>query len=655
MTLPQYHLVPTDEKSALPAYDSPHSPIDEKDLDVRVLHPASIGLVVDRSTIFQATKSKVQGLSKLKKALIALAVVWFTLIIANKSGFKAHHHGSRHGHHGDDPVTWREATGDHHGRPHFGAFGPDGHPDPAFGGDKDCVKRPTYPVDLADDLEITPTVYGTAVTRTDEEGMIVNSANATFSVPISRGKIFDLKFDGIDGEVVVSRSDVSSESPETAEAEIIVESTSVDQPAGVVFKSTYKLSQLTITPDEQTTSHKVHLVLPAHASRLRTLSITSSKSLDFKIDDSALDVEFNHVFLRSDLGDINVPAISGGFVELETLTGSVGGTYNVSRGLAIRTLSKDIDAKVHVLPPWQGPSRPPPPHKGGDKDKRPPPPPHKGGEKDKRPPPPPEDGHKGKRPPPPPPPPGHDDEPEHDHEHDKDELDREPGHEHEHKKRKEKHHKKHKHEKKHKDKHHKKHKHHEREHEHEHEHEHHDRPSWIMSLFSSHQPHPPPPPPPPPPGPRPVFIGVSSISGNVNLTILSQDVWTSSEIKADTKVANVSIVHAESFRGNYEVSTLKGSFNVSIPETYKDHKIVDEGVSETGGFRSGIVGYKRPEGEEPPHVPDTPNKGPGDPPRHAPGFPRPGTPGGPEDLPPPPKGHSRVFAHADIGDVKVTL
>ncbi|WVF66599.1 hypothetical protein IAT40_001339 [Kwoniella sp. CBS 6097] len=646
MTLPQYHPVPADEKAALPPYETASTAIDivdEKGIDVRIVHPASIGLLVDRSTIFQTTKSKVKGLSKLNKALIALAIVWFTLIIANKAGSKAHHH---HGHHDDHLVHWREFADSARG-PGLDTFGPDSH----YNGEK----PPTYPADLADDLELTPTVYGTAVTYTNEDGLNMNSANATFAIPISRGKIFDLNFAGIDGEVIVSRSDVTSEGGENARAEIIVESTSLAQPAGVIFRSAYKLSQLIISPDQQTTSHKVHLVLPAQASRLRTLSVTSTKSLDFKIDDSALDVEFNHVFLRSDLGDINVPAISGGFVELETLTGSIGGTYNVSRGLAIRTLTKDIDAKVHVLPPWQGPSRPPPPHKGGEKDRRPPP--HKGGEKDKRPshhdggdedrrpPPPPEDGDREKRPPPPP-------HPKHDgeHEHDDDEDHRR---EHDHKKRKEKHHKKHKHEKKHKSKHHKKDKHHQD--DHEHKHAHHDRPSWVMSLFSSHKSHPPPPPPPPPPGPHPVFIGVSSISGNVNLTILSQDVWTSSEIKADTKVANVSVTHAESFRGIYEVSTLKGSYNVSIPESYKDHKVVDEGVSETGGFRSGIVGYKRPEGEQPPHVPDTPNKGPGDPPRHAPGFPRPGTPGGPEDLPPPPKGHSRVFAHADIGDVRVTL
>ncbi|WVW81318.1 hypothetical protein I302_103309 [Kwoniella bestiolae CBS 10118] len=655
-SLPTYHPVPTDEKSAVDFYR------DEENVDVSKIHPASVGSPT-AAYIPQIIESTKKPLSKWKKALLALAVVWFTFTVFGHIG--RHGHGHKHG-----VSQWRGQAG----KDGFTPCGGDG-----FGRSQE------------DEMTVVPTVYGTALALEDNQ----QTANATFSIPLSRRKTFNLNFKGAEGNVIISKSEVTPQDDERS-AQIIVESTYEGDVEGVEMRSGEWADELVVSSNEMN-NHKIYLILPSSETRVRSsLFISSSKSLNFEIDPSAQGITFRDLKLHSESGDINVPSLVGSKVELETTTGAVGGVYNVSKALILKTVTGNISAAVHVLPPWDGPSRRPPPPHGGDKHK-----------------------------------PKHDDDKHRPKHHDDDDDEEEEHH--------------HKHHKKSKSKHHKKRSHH---HHKKDEHSKQKKRSWFSSLFSSHPP--PPPPPPGPPPPEPAFIGATSITGSVNLTILSQGSYTSSEIRASSTSNNVTIQHAENFRGFYDISTSIGQYNVSIPEKYKDHHILTTGVTETGGFEHGLVGFKRPKGEEPPkkklppggdervkrewddevyedeafegeypppppgppkgehppppppphgppkgeHPPPPPHGPPGGelpppPPPHGPpggehppppppppgppkgdhppppppgGDHRPppphGPPGGPPrgpHLPPPPPGHSRVFAHADIGNVQIVL
>ncbi|WVR03140.1 hypothetical protein IAU60_000130 [Kwoniella sp. DSM 27419] len=646
--LPLYQAIPRDEKhadQATPMEKYTDADPNDEGFDPRVHHPASIG-GQNLALANRGLRAKTPGLSKAKKALLALGLLWFSFIVTRKIG-------SNHGHH----KHWR--PGHSLGRHEL-----------YNGYEYDPEVIDMWPGQVGgDEDEITsvPTIYGEPKTFIIED-QALSSANASFPVTLKCHRSFDILFDGIDGQVVLSRSDVKT-TDEDSVAEVIVETTydatGASDELGVEMVTRLSGNELTFEPRSGVVSQRVHVRLPMDFRRRPGLSVTSTKSLNFVVDPSAMDVEFDRLAIRSDLGDLSLEQVRAAELELETINGTIGGTYNVSRALVIRTLTGDIDAQVHVLPPWNGPSRRPPQGEEPGRPRSPDGPKH--GESGD-----PDDAE------------GHDDNDDDDAE---DDYNLE---------KRGKHHKKHGHDKhkkkdKHRD-HHEERKHH-GDHD-DHDEDHHHVAHWftLSWLFGKkhghehppvpphpphkphhpHEPHHPPPPPhgphhphdphhrhprPPhgPPGPHPVFIGAFSTIGRVNLTILSQDVWTSSEVKAFTKVANVSVVHAETFRGTYELGTFKGNLTVDVPEKYKDHKVVDEGVTETGGWQVGIVGYKRPEGETPPDVPDTPNKGPGDPPKPGPGMPPPGSPDGPEDRPPPPKGHSRVTAHTDIGNVRIVL
>ncbi|WRT63258.1 uncharacterized protein IL334_000161 [Kwoniella shivajii] len=600
VALPTYHPIPTDEKYS----DDPRQQSDE--FDSKVYHPASIGLIVGQPE--QAKNHR--NVSKIRKALLALIVFYFSFVTITKlgkhvSGRRGHGHKHEHGEFKDvgsindhtyshDHDAWSEV------RP--------------CNGMKDTQKE---------EFTIIPTAYGDAMNIEDEQ----RTANASFAIPFNKKNAFNINFNGLHGNVIVSRSDVSSQGERHAPTAVIVESTFENDVQGVEMKHNEWANELTIN-SEDLAEHVVHIILPARKNKISSLSVTSTKTLNFVLDSSAQDVVFKHLSLKSESGDINVPALKGGKVELETTTGAVGGTYNVSKALILKTITGDIKAGVHVLPPWNGPHHRPP-HKNESAIDR----------------------------------------PEHKFKHDDHHHHQEEKHEHKHKGQR---------------------------------HDHHKSPksrSWLASLFSKRPEH-------PHHGPEPVFIGAFSTTGSVNLTILSQGNYTSSVIRSFTKTNNVSIQHAENFRGFYRIGTFVGEYEVEVPEKYKTQHVLKEGTSETGGFQEGLVGFKRPHGQEPPKrkeppskgkrdeiedeievdwldiaedgpqgpphkghkghkgpqgPPSPPHKGPGGPP-HPPhkgpgGPPHPPHrgPGGPHHPPPPPPGHSRVFAHTDIGSVQVIL
>ncbi|WWD06289.1 hypothetical protein V865_004379 [Kwoniella europaea PYCC6329] len=526
-SLPIYHQVPTDEKSAVDFYH------DEQ--DISKIHPASIGNGAIRLPTEADLEKKKKVLPKWKKALVALALVWFTYTVFGHIGGKGHGH-----HHGVDQWKGYE-------------YGSKDVFSPCHGDDKFAPQE--------DELKVVPTVYGTTISLEDNRQI----ANASFSIPLHRRKAFNVHFGpNVDANIIISKSEITlQDDEESAQGQIIVESSYENEHdvKGVEMKSGKWFDELSISA-EGSINHKVHLILPSSKSFISSpISISSAQSLNFEIDSSASGITFRDLKLKSDSGDINVPSIVGSRVELESTTGTVGGIYNVSKALILKTVTGNIDAKVHVLPPWNGPSRrPPPPHGGDDKHK---PKHHKDDDDEQKP------KHHA-----------HDD-----HDDDEDEEDEEGHQEREHR-------------------HHKKSKHHKKRQHHKKRHDKHSKRSWLSSLLSPFAKPPPPPPGPPgppgPPPPKPAFIGANSIKGSVNITILSQGSYTSSEIRASSTSNNVTIQHAENFRGFYDISSSIGKYNVSVPEKYKDHHVLTVGETEHGGFQHGLVGFKRPKGEKPP-------------------------------------------------------
>ncbi|TYJ57470.1 hypothetical protein B9479_001787 [Cryptococcus floricola] len=352
MSLPVYHQVPADEKRPL-------SPVSDDEFDPRQVHPASIGLRVGGGSVAQRAKDKYANMSKMKKALVALAVVWFTLIIAQKTaaGFSGPHHHGRHHHH----------QGPEFGMEQWGNFdGPEGRPLPPMEfGHHGVHPHHHQPEDLA----VIETVYGEASVVGE-----ATAAKASFPIHLGRGNHLDLDFKG-EGKLVVSRTAEETEGPIV---NVVVESTWTGEVEGVEMKSDERSHALSVESSESS-SHIVHLVLSAKQDKLPSISIRSSKDIDLTIDPSAQDVRFKHLSLKTDSGNINLSEVVAGKLDAETISGNVGGTFNVSRAIIFKTVTGDIDATVNVQPLF-----PPPPHHNGTHS-HPPPPPHKGGKGEHKP------------------------------------------------------------------------------------------------------------------------------------------------------------------------------------------------------------------------------------------------------------------------------
>lgn len=118
--LPVYHSVPTDEKR-------PISPtVETGEFDPRYVHPAAIGFeglhVGTPRNTFQVAKDKYTGLSKVKKALVVLAVVWFALAISHQAARLTggrHHHAHHHASTEFDVKQWRDHSFHRFGHPAF--------------------------------------------------------------------------------------------------------------------------------------------------------------------------------------------------------------------------------------------------------------------------------------------------------------------------------------------------------------------------------------------------------------------------------------------------------------------------------------------------------------------------------------------------------
>ncbi|WWD22727.1 hypothetical protein CI109_107220 [Kwoniella shandongensis] len=635
--LPVYHSVPTDEKRAIADSELGFDSVTTTPFDSRKYHPASIGILQrsdeqeDGRTYITRAKDGYRGLSKVKKALVALAVVWFTLAAAHKTANFVTSAGHRH-HHDRHEDKWIEysmngVVYDRQRPSHLPDETPDCH-------------------DFAHKFDYVPATYDQAFSINGD----LSVANASWPVLLNRGRNFELNFDGIAGNVVISRSgDQFTEDDRHAPVIVTLESTwSGEGVEGVKMMTNEETSMLSLSPasEENDVSHTVHIVLPAQKRRISSLSISSTKSLKLDIHSSAEDVVFKHLSVKSESGDISLPAIIAGRLELETSAGGINGTYNVSRALVLRTITGDINAEINVVPLF-----PPGPH--GPNHTHPHHPPHHKQDEEFD-----LDESHVDRP--------HDHHDHHEHRDDHDHHER-------------RHDKHHKHEKKHK-KHHKKHEH---------------KPSsWLpLSWFRPH--HPPPDHRPPP---RPVFIGAFSTTGTINLNVTRQPPFVSSDIKAFSHTGHVTVQAAKTFHGLYEIGTFQGKYEVSVPESFKHHKVLEEVKGEIGGRQKGLVFGPPPhrnvtevEGElqeedlaqrdDEDHRPDhPPSKGPHGPPGHGhdgpPDHPPHGPPhhpphgpphhpphgpphhpphGPPPHHPPPPPGSSRVSAHTDVGDVKVIL
>ncbi|KAE8541213.1 hypothetical protein D1P53_002570 [Cryptococcus gattii VGV] len=332
--LPVYHSVPTDEKRPI----SPTVEIGE--FDPRYVHPAAVGFeglhVGTPRNAFQVAKDKYTGLSKVKKALVALAVVWFALVISHQAarltGGK-HHHAHHHASTEFDVKQWRDHSFHRFGHPAFLEDAP-----PGCNGDRED-RAP-------EELSSVATVYQSIRVVESNDATKILSANASFPLKLGRGKHFDLNFQG-EGNVVISRA---AEESDDSTVNVLVESTwSNEEAEGVEMMSGEHSHALSVVSSESS-SHIVHLVLPANKKRLPSISIASTKDLKLEIHPSVQDIHVGKLSVKSESGDIKLPTLAVNKLEAETVTGSVGGNFNVSKAFVIKTVTGNINATVHVVP-----------------------------------------------------------------------------------------------------------------------------------------------------------------------------------------------------------------------------------------------------------------------------------------------------------------
>ncbi len=99
--------------------------------------------------------------------------------------------------------------------------------------------------------------------------------------------------------------------------------------------------------------HTLHLILPPNRNRIPSLHLSSPSALDLLIHPSVSNITFGSFSLQTE-GSFNLPPIEGKHVKIETVTGDVTGSFNVSDHLVLRTVTGDIDAKVTVVPHRHG-------------------------------------------------------------------------------------------------------------------------------------------------------------------------------------------------------------------------------------------------------------------------------------------------------------
>ncbi|ORY26519.1 hypothetical protein BCR39DRAFT_257324 [Naematelia encephala] len=544
----------------------PLLPINEKQpVEDTLVHPESTGLRLGGER--QSLRKRFQGLSTIRKVLLVGAFAWLVT-------------GSLH--------SLTRSFARHHHR-HY-----------RFGLHKGCNKHAAW-----EDVEPTLTVATYATSMDFYDGTeVYQTANAT--LPLVGGEL-SVAFTGEGaGEhlVVVSRADVEV-------AEIVVESVWAGEAVeGVEMSSTPYADNLSVKSNDDA-RHIIHLVLPTSAESIPSLALWSPSTLNLFIHPSATDLPFDALSVSAD-GQIELPAVAHiDDLSIETKTGAISGSFNVTKALVLRTVTGDITASVHVKPLF-------PPH--GPNGTHPhPPPPHKHAQE------------------------GEDDFEEEEEVEEEEEEDNEVrwekrgkrGHKHHSKKSykaKKRHHAKRQSEEK--------------------------GAAWFpFSLFGSrqdkehrrhnkgpqgpppppHGEHPPPPPhgkappppphgeyppppphgehpppphgerPPPPPHdkappphghphhpphgpphphpPPPVFIGAFSTTGTINLTIHAPP-FVSSDVKAFSRTGGVAVKYP-TFKGFFEAGSLVGSVSVEAP--HKETKILKEYKGETAEFVKGLV------------------------------------------------------------------
>lgn len=124
-TLPIYHPVPADEKHPISAT------LVDGEFDPRYIHPAAIGsqylYIGGPRSAYQAAKDKYAGLSKVKKGLLALAVVWFGLVVGHQAARLAGGKCHQDAHHAPAEFgvkQWRDHSSHRFGGPIFLEDGP---------------------------------------------------------------------------------------------------------------------------------------------------------------------------------------------------------------------------------------------------------------------------------------------------------------------------------------------------------------------------------------------------------------------------------------------------------------------------------------------------------------------------------------------------
>lgn len=94
-----------------------------------------------------------------------------------------------------------------------------------------------------------------------------------------------------------------------------------------------------MSQSSESSSHIVHLVLPANTKRLPSISIFSTKDLKLDIHPSVQDIRVGKLSVKSESGDIKLPTLAVKKLVAETITGDVGGNFSVSNSFVVKTVT----------------------------------------------------------------------------------------------------------------------------------------------------------------------------------------------------------------------------------------------------------------------------------------------------------------------------
>ncbi|WOO76587.1 uncharacterized protein LOC62_01G000214 [Vanrija pseudolonga] len=325
MSLPPY----TDEKVPLAA-----------DVEAGVVVDNTKGPIED-DTELQVGGGERKRCTMTRRKKFILGAVAITTFFALKGCAKRH---MMHGHHGflDESFGEQFHPGFAHGRPP--APGLEFHTFDGSEGAEPFVRVPA-------------TYAPSSIWDMTNDGQVWQTANA--SLPLRRRPLSVQFADAADARVVVSRGDADK-------GAVFVESTWEGKGPASGVELALGASDFLFVNGSQG-EHVVHIVLPSESKGIKDLSV-SGANVRLELHSTAAGVRFKHLAVHA-TGSVHLPEVIAKAVEIESPTGDIEGHFNVSRHLALRTVTGNINATVHVRPPHHHKDHDHDGHKDHDHDK----------------------------------------------------------------------------------------------------------------------------------------------------------------------------------------------------------------------------------------------------------------------------------------------